>query len=130
MVKSEKALREITTHKVNGFNEILKVVVVDDSDLRGANHEYQVIDTSPQNPDKIISRIDFQKGGIVEKGVNGVTNEIILAIVMDRLQCFQNGTHSCPENADALHHLKCALDSLNVRTRDRIARGVEGTSKV
>jgi hypothetical protein len=39
------------------------------------------------------------------------------------------GTYACKENACALTHLEEALMWLQKRTRDRMARGVEGTMK-
>ena len=66
-------------------------------------------------------------GPIKEAGVNGLTGEALLAILIDRLRSFQAGPYACQQNATALWHLREALDMLQVRTRARIARGVEGT---
>jgi hypothetical protein len=55
----------------------------------------------------------------------GVTNEALLAVVIDRLEGFQRGEFPCPENALALSGCRLALDSLQKRTRDRLTRGVE-----
>jgi hypothetical protein len=71
--------------------------------------------------------IAFQGGPIAEAGVNGVSNEAILAVLIDRIQGFQSGEFSCRENAVALTHLETAMMWLQKRTRDRMARGVEGT---
>ena len=72
--------------------------------------------------------IHFQEGPINEHGVNGVTQEALLAVVIDRLRSFQFGEYSCRENAVALTKLEEGLMWLQKRTRDRLARGVEGTS--
>lgn len=69
----------------------------------------------------------FQNGPIKEVGINGVTHEALLAIVIDRLSAFQAGPYACLENHVALAHCEDALRCLHVRTRARIARGVEGT---
>ena len=59
--------------------------------------------------------------------MNGITNESLLAVVIDRLESFQAGDFSCEENGIALEHIKEAMGSLHHRTMHRIGRGVEGT---
>jgi hypothetical protein len=73
--------------------------------------------------------IGFQNGPIKEFGVNGCQNEDLIAIVIDRLRCFQKGQFSCRENAIALTKLEEALLWLDKRTADRKARNVEGFNK-
>ena len=73
--------------------------------------------------------MNFQNGPIKEAGVNGVMNEDLIAIVIDRMQGFQNGDFKCRENALALTKLEEALMWLRKRTQDREDRGVEGTSQ-
>lgn len=72
--------------------------------------------------------IEFQHGPIQEVGKNGVTNEALIAVVIDRLEGFQSGAFACRENALALTKLQEALHWLEHRTRAREARGVEGTN--
>lgn len=72
--------------------------------------------------------VNFQKGPIGETGVNGCQNEDLLAIVIDRLEYFQNGLYACRENALALTKIQEALHWLEARTADREERGVEGTN--
>lgn len=74
--------------------------------------------------------IRFQAGPIKEAGVNGVTGEALIAIQIDRLRSFQAGPYACRENAIALTHLETAQMWLQKRTRERQARGVEGTHKL
>src|SRR3990167_7269283 len=69
----------------------------------------------------------FQDGPIKESGVNGIMDENLLAIVIDRLRGFQNGPYKCRENAIALTKLEESLMWLKERTAGRQARGVEGT---
>lgn len=59
---------------------------------------------------------------------SGLTQEVLLAIVIDRLRSFQAGPYSCRENALALTKLEEAQHWLLHRTRARMARGVEGKS--
>lgn len=118
-------MREITAHKVNPVNDQLQILVMDEQGAGGANHEYSI-----QLPGGGYTKISFQNGPIAEAGVNGVTQEALLAICIDRLECFQNGPYACAENAGALLHLKAAQVNLHSRTKARMARGVEGTHTV
>jgi hypothetical protein len=67
---------------------------------------------------------------VQEAGVNGISNEALLAIVEDRLLGFQAGPYSCRENAVALTKVQEAMMWLQKRTLDRVKRGVEGTHVV
>ncbi|NOV28030.1 hypothetical protein E5S69_31585 [Cupriavidus necator] len=72
----------------------------------------------------------FQNGPIPEVGVNGITQEVLLAIVADRLRSFQAGPFACRENALALTKIEEAQHWLQQRTIARMRRGVEGTHQV
>jgi len=127
-------MREITSHKVNGLNDALTIKVMDEPGSGGANHVYEV-----EWPDSVVdapgaghigghsATVKFQNGPIGEAGVNGLSNEALLAIVQDRLEGFQSGEYKNRENALALTHIQEAMHWLHHRTRDRVARGVEGT---
>jgi hypothetical protein len=88
----------------------------------GAYHIYDIYAKS-LGP---VANILFQKGPIQEVGANGCSNEDLLAIVADRLECFQRGKFACSHNARALSSIRGALLHLNKRTADRKKRGVEG----
>lgn len=130
--------RIITTHKVNGCNvcnDAINIRVTDQPGAGGANHRYKIdgpLDIYPGvgSVPKFQVDIRFQDGPILESGVNGITNEALLAVVIDRLQGFQSGKFACEENAEALVKLKECLIALKRRTRQRVARGVEGTLTV
>jgi len=140
------ATREITSHKVNGLNEALKIEALDEVGEGGACHLYQISgfnsETNRSDPFKSRygkpadhSTVLFQNGPIanpggVAFGANGISNESLLAIVADRLECFQDGPYKCRENALALTKIQEAMMWLQRRTNERIRRGVEGTSKV
>ena len=118
--------RQLTSHKVNGLNEALKIEVLDEPGQGNACHEYIIrvpLEDKTVRSDFII----FQNGPINEAGVNGISNEALLAIVEDRLVGFQSGQYACRENAVALTKIQEAMMWLQKRTRDRMARGVEGT---
>lgn len=130
--------REITTHKVNGCNGALTITVLDEPGSGGANHLYKITGfnsvTNASDPwvaahgaPAVHSHVLFQNGPIGEVGTNGVTHEALLAIVIDRLQSFQDGPYTCEDNQEAMLHLDMALCALQRRTLARVARGVEGT---
>ena len=123
-------MREITSHKINPCNDTLRIQVMDAPGAGGACHHYTIDGYKPENggvglPTSTL--IAFQNGPINESGVNGVTHEALLAILIDRLECFQKGPYSGRDNAVALTQLETAHMWLQKRTRDRMARGVEGT---
>lgn len=80
--------------------------------------------------EEILQTIKFQEGAIKEHGVNGVMNEDLIAMVICRLQHFQDSDFSCRENAMAITKLEEALLWLRKRTMGRENRGVEGTHNV
>jgi len=128
-------MRKITDHKLNGLNDALEITVLDEPGQGGACHVYQVsLNSEPGTEPGIIGThsnwlIEFQNGPIKEFGLNGISGEALIAIVIDRLRSFQSGQFSCRENAVALTHLETGLMWLQKRTRDRLARGVEGTNQ-
>ena len=128
-------MREITTHIVEGdsANHQLKIEVLGGAGPGGANVAYMI--SAPQQPQTGMIRgwfardltIGFQNGPITKpEDVNGVTNESLLAIVIDRLEGFQSGPFACESNEKAKDYCRLALSFLQDRTRARIARGVEG----
>lgn len=131
-------MREITSHRVNPANDKLVLQVLDAPGSGGANHLYRVSGfdsaTNPSDPWATMhgmpgkhSTILFQNGPIPENGTNGLTHEVLLAILIDRLTCFQEGPFASSFNAEARYHLLAAQDRLQARTRERMARNVEGT---
>lgn len=146
-------MRTLTDHKLNRLNEAIDITVLDQPGPGGANHAYRIdVTTDASDPAKIIRTsevIHFQNGPIGEKGVNGISNEALLAILIDRVRGFQygrkyqagtdsptiesfdewvRGKFACRDNAIALTLLEDALMRLQKRTRDRLTRGVEGKS--
>jgi hypothetical protein len=68
----------------------------------------------------------FQKGPIKEFGANGLDAESLLAMVLHRLSCFQAGPFACEPNERAKTAIGQGLYESLRRTRDRVARQVEG----
>lgn len=120
-------MRELNEHKVNPANDTLSVTVLDQPGQGNACHEYEI-----SHPDMEPTKISFQNGPINEdgNGVNGLTHEVLLAIVADRLRGFQQGPYSCKANACALTHIEEAQHWLQQRTLERMRRGVEGTHEI
>jgi hypothetical protein len=97
----------------------LAIAVVDEPGAGGASHFYDITgfdtkrnpanrpETGYVNFDRLV--IIFQNGPVLECGVNGVTDEALLAIQIDRLRSFQSGKFACRENAIALTHLEEAM---------------------
>lgn len=126
-----------TRHFVEGLASDLTIEIVDDPSPAGANHRYDITGFSTlKNPSKIskdgrlqafdTTVILFQNGTVPEVGANGVTMEVLLAVIEHRLQGFQAGPFACVENQEALEGVTQALEALKGRTAARIARQVEG----
>lgn len=128
-------MRELSQHIVEGdsANHQLKIQVMDEPGAGGASHRYEITGfntESNKSKEGAASNgvvILFQNGPIKDVGVNGVTHEALLTIVIDRLVSFQEGPYACAENQVALQHAAHCLNALQLRTKARINRGVEGT---
>lgn len=128
-------MRTIKDHIINPANDKLTISVIDEPGSGGANHCYHICGFDTTTNDSGESsytglEILFQNGPIQEKGVNGITQEALLAVVIDRLRSFQAGPYKCYENEKALGRVKEALNWLQQRTLSRMQRGVEGTNNV
>ena len=109
-----------------GSHKYTQVKSTDEKSNGGAHHDYEI--SCLQDLNGTCATVKFQKGPIKENGVNGCFIEDLMAICIDRLQCFQQAGFACRANALALTKLEESMMWLNKRTADRAARGVEGTS--
>lgn len=120
-------MREITSHKIDdikGYEDRQPALLaLGHPTIAGAEQDYQIIYAEPDGTDHI-TEINF-----VSLEEQGVTNEALLAIVIDRLEGFQSGEFPCQENQLAMNACRYALSHLKQRTRGRIARGVENQAK-
>ncbi len=91
----------------------------------GAFHEYEISYRNRAGSHKFVD-LRFQNGTVDEEGINGLTMETLLAVVLDRLEGFQAGEFSNEYNETAKLGVGVALEALQARTAGRIARGVEG----
>jgi len=114
-----------------GTKKYTEVDVMDERGQGNANHEYRITSVCPPEQDcAILGTVSFQNGPIKEFGVNGIMNEDLIAIVIDRMRGFQSGDFACKNNEQALDSLELALAYLRARTNERETRGVEGTNVI
>lgn len=116
------------------FNKYTEVLVEEKYSFN-APHLFTVIPSGAEefegcNEINTLAEIHFQEGPIKECGVNGVSNEDLLNMVLCRLEHFQNSEFKCRENALAITALEQALLWLRKRTMARENRGVEGTHTI
>ena len=102
-------------------------VMVEENYKYNAPHNFEV---RRVEDDVLVCKIHFQEGPVHECGSNGVGNEDLINMVVERLECFQKSEFACRENAIAITKLEEALLWLRKRTEGRVQRGVEGTSKL
>jgi hypothetical protein len=114
-------MRKLDEHKVNPANNLVVIKALDDHQS-GVPHHYSI-----QIPNGTVVMLDFQNGPIAEVGVNGITQEALLAIVLDRLRGFQGGKFACRENALAITKIEEGMPWLHSRTMSRMRKGIEGT---
>lgn len=114
------SMTPITTHQGNLLNDSLKLSAFGDPGNGGAHWRY-LIERKGQ-----CDTFQFQQGNPADE-INGISNEVVLAILIHRMEGFQSGPFACTANAIALNNLKTALEVLKVRTTERVARGIEGT---
>jgi len=114
-----------------GTKDHTTVCAVDEPEF-GANHHYKIVIKGKEEgePSVIGSEVRFQKGPVKVHGRNGIHNEDLIAIVIDRLQGLNSGDFKCRQNSLAITKLEEAMMWLNNRTAERRSRGVEGTSVV
>jgi hypothetical protein len=130
-------MSEIRTHVTNAANDMLKVFATDEPGSGGANFRYVMLGYDlrtnqsadrKDGPERFGATVlVFQNGPIDDVGVNGLTHEALLAVVVDRLEGFQRGPFACNDNTQALTALRTAIYWLRHRTEERAERGVEGT---
>lgn len=104
----------------------VSVFVVDEPGAGGACHKYVICN---KESGETLQEIDFQNGNVLENGVNGITNEALLLILIDRMNGFNNGPFPSKPNSVAKTHCEEALLWLDYRTADRRHRKVEGKEK-
>ncbi len=124
----------VNHHKLDESDNNIEIEALGDPGPGGGYREYSVTTPLPGDNSiavrkKVLGKLDFQSGPIPEVGIDGLTNEVLLAIVSHRLECFQAGPFADHYNSAAFAHVRESLAALKARTRNRIERGVEGQLK-
>jgi hypothetical protein len=70
--------------------------------------------------------VRFQDGPVLQAGVNGTSLDVVLQVLLDRLDGYQRGPFPCAENQLALLAGKAMLAALDWRTMNRRIDGTEG----
>lgn len=129
----EETMRILSAGNEGSLSPHLEIRVLDEPGSGGAHHEYEVWlkpeSGAPRSveSDAPVIKVSFQNGPIATaQDANGGTNEALLAIVIDRLQCFSKGPYPSRETSIALTKCQEALHWMEHRTKERAARGVEG----
>ena len=120
---------QITDHKGSTLNNDLEITRKDASESSGAGKIYEIAYNFTHNGYAILEEIQFQDGELKD-GVNGITDESLIAIVLDRLRGFNEGRFRCRENSLAITHLEEGLMWLQKRAVRRQNEGIEGTHKL
>ena len=76
------------------------------------NHTFEIRRTYD---DALLSKIKFHSGSFSPTELNGILNEDLLNILINRVESFQKSKLKCRENENALQHLYEALFWLNQR---------------
>ena len=119
--------RKLYDHKVSELNrKHVEVFATDERNDDGAHHSYQI--DIYRNDGEVVEtcKLNFQNGGLQEVGPNGITEQALLAVVLDRLRGFNSGPYSSRENSIAITKIEESLLWLQKRADDRARRGVEG----
>jgi hypothetical protein len=100
----------------------------DEKSADGSHHHYAFTNVpAPGAPEIPLSSIKFQNGRPEDVGVNGVSDVMVLAAVVDHLQGFQRGPFACNENTQAIAALENAIAW--IRLRPNLSGRVQGTAK-
>ena len=99
------------------YDESLTYLMAQDKDDGNpTHHDFEVKRTSDG---MTLGKVHFQQGALGDEGPNGVLNEDLLLMIIDRVESFQSSKLKCRENENALQHLYEALFWLNQRNNKR-----------
>lgn len=125
-----------------GLNDLLSIYADDrDPECGNASHLYQVTmdvthtDYAIQSgctglARRQVAEVRFQHGARDEAGsLPGMTDDALLAILLDRYRGFQSGRFACRENALVITKLEEAHHWMQTRARARRRQGVLGKNE-
>jgi hypothetical protein len=126
-------MRTITTHHDgHGLND-LTIIEADDLDEKagGASHVYTISrDVDRNGYVRSLAHIQFQHGArTFPDSTHGALDGAVLAVLIDRFECFQAGPFACRENAIVLTKLQEAMHWIKHRADDRARRNVLGRNE-
>jgi len=116
-------MRQVTYRDVTVMKEYI-TIEGNEAGAGGASTEYDIhVDMGDNGNDT--SNFRFQTGNPAEE-VNGLTNEALLSVVLDRLQGFAKGPFPSRETSIAITKIEEALHWMHSRSLEREDRGVLG----
>lgn len=123
MTQTDVQPRTITDHfDGHGLADSIELLA-DAPGPGGASHTYTAYINGA-----VVARVQFQKGPRNESGSTpGVVENVLLAIVIDRMRAFNEGEYRCRENALVMTKCEEALHWLKHRADERARRKVLGT---
>lgn len=126
-------MRRIKTHHDgHGLNDSIDITADERDAEKGGNASHYYTVDIPTLPAKEFPGfgIQFQHGPRgVECSKPGITEAVLYAMLIDRLEGFQAGPFACPENEDQLVHLRAALALTRKRADARAEQGVLGKNE-
>jgi len=142
LAEERTPIEEQTHHDGLGLNDLITICAdARDPNAGNGSHHYTArIDVSGtlyaiesgctgQASEPVLD-IRFQHGPRHDpKSIPGVTDTVLIAILIDRMRGFQSGPYSCRENAIVLTKLEEALHWVDHRARARLRRGVLGRNE-
>lgn len=111
-------MRQLENFSTDPRFKDLEVAATDQTTKGQANREYEIRWKNKNQPNQTTlnhAQIKFQTGNPTKVGVNGITDEALIAISIDRMRSFQTGPNANRETGVALTQLEEALTSLKSR---------------
>ena len=135
-----RRLITLPTEKINEALELYAVDIPDEHGVKRTRYEISGFDFSKNPlaypPERLpldrfgqVYPLLFQQGNPNEVGINGLTTEALLTVIIDRLECFQATPMASRENEKALEHFKTGMRWVRARSESRLRRGTSGTPK-
>lgn len=106
-------IEALSTIMIDNSHKLTNVCSTHYKTIGGAHNHYVI----KSKTGTVLGSLKFQDGEPKETGVNGIMNEDLLAVLIDRLKGFQSGPFSCKENEVALSKVQSALVMLKDRTK-------------
>lgn len=118
-------------HDGHGLADSIQISHDDRDPLAGgASHHYICMMPNVEDVPLKVADIEFQHGARFEsRSTTGIVDSALLAIVLDRLRCFQAGPFSSRQNAIAITKIEEALMWMRNRADERLRRGVLGKNE-